>query len=123
MIKTTILNIAFKNRKSEYSGLENINISCVATISSKDYSASKTRKDPECFSGDLFYKVSELTSGDVVLSNTFSDSTKMSLYGNTFSATIKSGTLSAGYSYKLELFSVVGGETILFDSSFSFKVV
>ena len=119
----TSVSIAFKNRKSEYSELEDINISCTATVSSKNYSASKTRKDPDCFSGDLIYKISELASGKTVISHTFSNSTRMGLYGNTFSAVIKSGTLSAGYSYKLEIFSKINDEIVLFDSSFTFKVV
>jgi len=119
----TSVSIAFKNRKSEYSAHEDINISCTATVSSKNYSASKTRKDPECFSGDLIYKVSELTSGETVIFHTFPDSTKMGLYGNTFSTIIKSGTLNAGYTYKIEIFSDINGETVLFDSSFTFKVV
>ena len=119
----TSVSISFKNRKSEYSGSEDINLSLTATVSSRDYSASRLRKDPDCFSGDLMYKVTELTSGKTVISHTLSDSTKMSLYGNVFSATIKSGTLDPGYSYKLELFSTIDGETVLFDSSFNFKVV
>jgi len=119
----TAVSIAFKNRKPEYSETEDILITCTATMAGKNYSASKFRKNPNAFPGPLFYKISELVSGEVVMLQNMSNSTKMSFYDNSFSATIKSGTLNSGYSYKLELLSTIDTEVINFNSSFIFKVI
>jgi len=119
----TNVSVSFKNRKSEYQESEDILISCSAVLSGKNYSASKFRKNPDYFPGGLKYKVSELISGKTIITPDLLNSTSMSFYDGVFSATIKSGNLSSGYSYKLELISEVDGEKFYFDSSFTFKVV
>lgn len=119
----TNVSVAFKNRKSEYQENEDILISCSAVLSGKNYSASKFRQNPDYFPGSLKYKVSELISGKTIISPDLLNSTSMSFYDGVFSATIKSGNLASGYSYKLELISEIDGEKVYFDSSFIFKVI
>ena len=88
-----------------------------------NYPASRVKSEPEYFHETMYYKVSELVSGKTLISDDYKFSTKMSLYERCFHATIKSGTLPGGFSYKIEFYSLIDEEVIEFKESFVFKVV
>ncbi len=117
------ISLSLKNRKPEYSEEEDIVFICSAVFNNENQASSKLKREPKYFSEDLYYKISELVSGKDIINSKFSSSTKMSFYDGEFLATIKSGTLNAGFSYKLELFSVINNKIIDFNESFVFKVV
>lgn len=122
----TDISLAFKNRKSQYLEGEDINIDCAVSVNGKNYSASKTRRNPDYFPGSIYYKISELVTGKQVIPldlETQGESVMMSFYNGAYSALIKSGTLPPGYSYKLEIFTGIDGNITAFDSSFIFKVI
>ena len=115
--------INFKNRKPEYKEKEDILVSCSAVLVNHDYAASRIKSEPEYFHEKIYYKVSELVSGKTLISDDYKFSTKMSFYEKCFHATIKSGTLPGGFSYKLSLYSLIDGELFEFKESFVFKVI
>ena len=117
------VSISFKNRKPEYTEREDIQLSCSAVLNSIHYNASKVKKSPDNFSEKLYYKISELVSGEQVIPGEHSFSSKMSFYDGCHHATIKSGTLFKGFSYKIEFFSYIDGDIVDFSESFTFKVI
>jgi len=122
-IKKEDIAVNFVNRRSSYSFDEDIDISVSIKMNKEDYAALKTRAKPDSFLALTRFNVIEMLSQDEVVKYDFEyESTTMSFYDDKYQAKIKAGTLLPGFTYILEMCSMINNEKFFHKEKFKFKV-
>ncbi len=131
LIKREDIVSNFLSRKYSYSLDENIDISLSIKMNREDYAALKTRTKLDNLHAPTHYRVIELVSREEVIKYDFEyDSTLMSVYDGNYQAKILAGTLLPGFTYILEVCSLINnvigvndsGEKFFHKEKFKFKV-
>ena len=92
-------------------------------MNKEDYAALKTRAKPDSLLALTRFRVIEMLSQDEVVKYDFGyDSTVMSFYDDKYQAKIKAGTLLPGFTYVLEICSIINNEKFFHKEKFKFKV-
>ena len=77
----------------------------------EDYSASKVRKQPDNLHAPTHFKIIEMISRKEMIDYDFAyKSTQMSFYDDKYSASIPAGSLLPGFTYVLEVCSLINNE-------------